>query len=416
VIAIRIREVGRYFGEPVMMDGGAQPREAWRSLLRIAGITPKARLSDDEPLTQRVVTAPGHVLRDISVDIEQGTVTCLYGPSGCGKSVLLKILAGVIAPTRGRVEIYGDVARLLTSGDNVDQRMTAHENIQNFPLSRTATPDVVERFQTEVIDFAELQGFEHVPLRTYSTGMLMRLNVALTLCSTAPILLIDDVFAVGDIAFQQKVVDKLHALCAEGRTLVIASSDDTLIDKIATRILTLGNGQIIDDAPPKRLTVGRPSASTAEFDWHASDNFPENDVVALRAMQIESWRDADDAYLDVALAFEAKVPGARCRPSVTVRHQKKVLFRSLYPEQIELGDSPRFGCTVRIPLHILSSGTYLLTLDMHTYLRNNLYRLKARDAITLNVRHGADFPEDRRRPLLTVAFPWELESMAEAQV
>jgi len=416
VIAIRIRDVGRYFGEPVIIDGGAQPGEAWRSLLRIAGITPRARLTDDEPLTQRVVTAPGHVLRDISVDIEHGSVTCLYGPSGCGKSVLLKILAGVIAPTRGRVEIYGDVARLLTSGDNVDQRMTAHENIQNFPLCRAATADVVERFQTEVIDFAELQGFEHVPLRTYSTGMLMRLNVALTLCSTASIILIDDVFAVGDIAFQQKVVDKLHALRAEGRTLVIASSDDMLIDKIATRILTLGNGLITNDAPPKRLTFDRPSSSTAEFDWHASDNFPENDVVALRAMQIESCRDADDTYLDVALAFEAKVPGARCRPSVTLRHQKKVMFRSLYPEQIELGDSRRFGCTVRIPLHILSSGTYLLTLDMHTYLRNNLYRLKARDAITLNVRHGADSPDDRRQPLLTVAFPWELESMAEAHV
>jgi ABC-type polysaccharide/polyol phosphate transport system ATPase subunit len=356
------------------------------------------------------------VLRDISVDIEQGSVTCLAGPSGCGKSVLLKILAGVIAPTRGRVEIYGDLARLLTSGDNVDQRMTAQENIHNFPLYRAATADVAERFQTEVIDFAELQGFEHVPLRTYSTGMLMRLNVALTLCSTAPIILIDDVFAVGDIGFQQKVVDKLHALRAEGRTLVVASSDDTLIAQIATRILTLGNGQVIDDSPPKGPTFDRPSTSTAEFDWHASENFPENDVMALRAMQIESCRDADHTYLDVALAFEAKVSGARCRPSLTVKRQKKVLFRSLYPEPIELADCGRFGCTVRIPLHILSSGTYLLTLDMHTYIRNNLYLLKARDAITLNVRHEADSPADRRQPLLTVAFPWELESMTEAQV
>ena len=207
MIAIRIRDLGRYFREPVIMDGGAQPREAWRSLLRIAGIEPQARLTDGEPHTQRVVTAPGHVLSDISVDIEQGTVTCLSGPSGCGKSVLLKFLAGVIAPTSGRVEIYGDIARLLTSGDNVDQRMTAHENIQSSPLYRAAAVDVAERFQAEVIDFAELQGFEHVPLRTYSTGMLMRLNVALTLCSAAPIILMDDVFGVGDIGFQQKVVD-----------------------------------------------------------------------------------------------------------------------------------------------------------------------------------------------------------------
>jgi ABC-type polysaccharide/polyol phosphate transport system ATPase subunit len=416
VIAIRIRDLGRYFGEPVIMDGGAQPREAWRSLLRIAGIEPRARLADDELLTQRVVTAPGHVLRDISVDIEHGSVTCLSGPSGCGKSVLLKILAGVIAPTSGRVEIYGDVARLLTSGDNVDQRMTAHENIQSSPLYRAATTDVAERFQSAVIDFAELQGFEHVPLRTYSTGMLMRLNVALTLCSTAPIILIDDVFGVGDIAFQQKVVDKLHALRAEGRTLVIASSDDALIEQIATRILTLGNGHIISDSPPRRLTIDRPAASTAEFDWHASENFPENDVMALRAMQIETCRDGDLAYLDVGLAFESKASGARCRPSITVRRQKKVLFRSLYPEQIELADCTRFACTVRIPLHILSSGTYLLTADMHTYIGNSLYQLKARDAITLNVRHETDSSPERQEPLLTVVFPWELESMAEAHV
>ena len=398
------------------MDGGAQPREAWRSLLRIAGFKPKATLADDASLTQRVVTAPGHVLRDISVDIEHGSVTCLFGPSRCGKSVFLKILGGVIAPTSGRVELYGDVARLLTSGDNVDQRMTAHENIQNSPLYRATTADVAERFQSAVIDFAELRGFEDVPLRTYSTGMLMRLNVALTLCSTAPIILIDDVFGVGDIAFQQKVVDKLHALRAEGRTLVIASSDDALVEQIATRILTLGNGHIINDAPPRRLTIDRPFTSTAEFDWHASENFPENDVTALRAMQIETCRDGDHTYLDVRLAFESKVSGARCRPSITVRREKKVLFRSLYPEQIELTDPSRFACTVRIPLHILSSGTYLLTADMHTSIGGSLYQLEARDAIALNVRHEMDSSTERRKPLLTVAFPWELESMAEAQV
>jgi len=416
VIAIRIRDLGRYFGEPVIMDGGAQPREAWRSLLRIAGIEPKARLADHDPLTQRVVTAPGHVLRDISVDIEHGSVTCLSGPSGCGKSVFLKVLAGVIVPTSGRVEIYGDVARLLSSGDNVDQRMTAHENIQNSPLYRAAPPDVAGHFQAEVIGFAELEGFEHVPLRTYSTGMLMRLNVALTLCSTAPIILIDDVFGVGDIAFQQKVVDKLHALRAEGRTLVIASSDDALIGQIATRILTLGNGHIISDSPPRRLTLDRPSPSTAEFDWHASEDFPENDMMALRAMHIERGCDGDLACLDVALTFESKVSAARCRPSITVRRQKKILMRSLYPEQIELVEPVRFACTVRIPLHILSSGTYLLTADMHTYVGDNLYLLKARDAITLNVRHEADSSTDKPEPLLTVAFPWELESMAEAHV
>jgi hypothetical protein len=118
----------------------------------------------------------------------------------------------------------------------------------------------------------------------------------------------------------------------------------------------------------------------------------------------------------VGLAFEAKVSGARCRPSVTVRRQKKILFRSIYPAQIELTDPCRFTCAVRIPLDILSSGTHLLTLDMHVYSGNNLYLLKARDAITLDVRRTTDAETGGQQPLLTVAFPWELESMAEAHV
>jgi ABC-type glutathione transport system ATPase component len=276
------------------------------------------------------------------------------------------------------------------------------------------SPDVAERFQAEVIDFAELQGFEHVPLRTYSTGMLMRLNVALTLCSAAPIILMDDVFGVGDIGFQQKIVEKLHALRNDGRTLVIASSDAELIDRIATRILTLGNGGIVDDSPPGRLAIHR-SHSSAEFDWSVSENLPENDAIALRAMSVNSSRDGGKTHLDVELRFETKVRAVRCRPSVTVRRQKKVLFRSLYPEHIELSDPGRFACAVQLPLHLLSSGTYLITVDMHTYLGSDVYLLKARDAITLNVRHDTEASE-RHQPMLNVSFPWELQSIAEATV
>ena len=413
MIAIRIQGLGRYFGSPMVMDGAARPRAAWRSLLRIAGIEPSTPLIDD---TQRTVTTPGHVLRDVSVDIEQGSVTCLTGASGSGKSVLLQILAGVIAPTTGRVEIYGEIARLLTVGDNVDARMTAHENIENSPVYRASAPRDAERFEAEVIDFAELQGFEHVPLRTYSTGMLMRLNVALTLCSTSSIMLIDDVLAVGDIAFQQKVIDKLHALRNDGRTLVMASTDDTLIQQIATRILTLGNGRIVSDAPPRRLATDISPQAPAEFDWQASHDLPEDDVMALRALSIEDCRDGADTYLELGLTFDAKIGDVRCRPSVFLMQRKKIILRSLYPEYIELTDARRFTCVVRIPLHVLSSGTYLLTPDMHTFSGKNVYVLKARDAVTLTVRREGLPQKERRAPLLTVAFPWEVESMAEAQV
>ena len=413
VIAIRIRELGRYFGPPTLVDGSVRPREAWRSLLRIAGVQLKTPLVDHK---QRTVTVPGHVLRDISVDIEQGSVTCLIGASGSGKSVLLKILAGVLAPTTGRVEIYGDIARLLAVGDNVDSRMTAHENIRNSPVYRAATPADAERFETEVIEFAELQGFEHVPLRTYSTGMLMRLDAALTLCSTCPIMMFDEVLAVGDIAFQQKVIDKLRALSNEGRTLVMASSDQAFVQQIATRVLTFGNGRIVSDMPAGRSTDHWSSSTgPSEFQWHVSQDLPEDDVMALRAMTLQRCDHGSETYLDLGLSFEAKVPGVRCRPSIFLMQEKKIILRSLYPEFIDLIDACRFACVVRIPLHILSSGTYLLTPDIHTFRGNNLSVLKARDAATLTVRREAAPKRGRREPLLTVTLPWELESMTEAQ-
>ena len=138
--------------------------------------------------------------------------------------------------------------------------------------------------------------------------------------------------------------------------------------------------------------------------------------MALRAIELESCDAEDRAHLDVRLTCEAKASALRCRPSVTLKREKKIVFRSLYPGHLEFAEPGGFTCVVRIPLQILSSGTYVLTVDMHTYRGNSLYLLKARDAITLNVHRGEDAEAQRRQPLLTVAFPWELEAMQEASV
>jgi len=392
------------------MNGSVRPREAWHSLMRMAGIELKAPAKADG---YKTVAAAGHVLRDISVDIERGSVTCLTGPSGSGKTVLLKILASAMLPTTGRVEFYGTVASMLVHGDNVDNRFTAHENIMQSHSYRAATAENAQRFAADVLEFAELEGFEHVPLRTYSTGMLMRLNMALTLCGTASILLLDDVLAVGDIAFQQKVVDHLHALAAAGRTLVIALSDEALVEQLATRVLTLGNGHIISDLPPRRLTSDAPSTESAEFEWHLAGDLPEDDVVALRMLAVERHDDRSDTYLDLTLTCDAKVAGVRCRPSVFLMQRKKIILRSLYPEYIALPAAGRFSCVVRLPIHMLSNGTYAITPDIHTLTENEVYALKARDAVTLTVRRPTSCPPEKRPPLLHVAFPWELEALAQ---
>src|SRR5690242_16125428 len=125
--AIRVRGLGRYFGARAEMDGAVNPREAFRTLMRIAGVPVRA---GDEQSSVTFAVA-GHVLRDVSFDVAWGTVVCLAGPSGSGKSVLLQLMAGVLQPPAGRIEFYGPVTSLLATGDNLDTRSTAIENLKD---------------------------------------------------------------------------------------------------------------------------------------------------------------------------------------------------------------------------------------------------------------------------------------------
>jgi hypothetical protein len=188
------------------------------------------------------------------------------------------------------------------------------------------------------------------------------------------------------------------------------------VQQIATRILTLGNGHIVSDSPPRRFAPVIEATAPAQFQWNIAHDLPENDVMSLRAIELSNGDGGDQPHLDVRLTCDAHTPSLRCRPSVTLKREKKIVLRSLYPGHLDLAEPGAFTCAVRIPLHILASGTYLLTVDVHTYSGESLYLLKARDAITLNVHRSGDAEAERRQPLLTVAFPWELETMAEASV
>ena len=359
---------------------------------------------------QRTVSIAGHVLRDVSLDIEHGSVVCLTGPSGAGKSVLLKILAGAIPPTSGTVEIYGQVTSLLTVGDNLDERHTAYENITAAAEAAGMAPDAVPAYVSDVIAFAGLQGFEHVPLRTFSTGMTLRLSAALALCGRPPIVLIDDLPGVGDIAFQEQFIDRLHALKEQGCTLVAAFSDEALVQGLATRVITLAGGQIVSDTPPAHWQGVRRANSVANAEWQVARTLPEDDVMALRSIVVAARRDGGESCLDVSLGLESKDAGLRCRPNLVVMRGRTVLFRTLYPEFLAI-DAPRaFTCSVRIPTHLLPIGRYTITVSIATLQGNMVYSLKADDAVVLEVQ-GED-ADAAAGPLLLPVFPWEVEKVS----
>jgi ABC-type polysaccharide/polyol phosphate transport system ATPase subunit len=409
-VAIRICGVGKCLGAPVELDGAARPRQAWRTLLRIAGL--RVPVAPDDSV-QNTDSIRADVLRDVSVDIDHGSVVCLTGDSEAA-TVLLQILAGVVPPTTGSVEIHGIVTSLLAVGDNLDARRTAEENIRSSNYFVNASPDEAERYAADVIQFAELQGFEHVPLRTYSTGMRMRLSVALALCRLPSIGLIDDVLVVGDIAFRQKCVDRLRALKQAGCTLVLAFSDEVLVRQVATRVITLGDGRIVGDVTAGGWMATRQTMSAADVEWQIIQNLPEDDAAALRAISVAARPEGEKSYLDLTLAFEIKSGEAQCRPSIILMKGRTYVFRSLYPQFLTLNRSRRLTFTVSIPTHTLSVGEYTLTVAMMLLRDGIRYSLKARRAVSLTIgREGETSADTPPAPVLAMAMPWEIEVLAQ---
>jgi ABC-type polysaccharide/polyol phosphate transport system ATPase subunit len=410
--AIRVRGLGRYFGPRVEMDGAVNPREAFRTLMRIAGVPVRAD-GDQASVTFAV---PGHVLRDVSFDVEWGSVLCLAGPSGSGKSVLLQVMAGVLQPTTGRIEFFGPVTSLLSIGDNLDARSTAIENLRESPYVAGAPPDEAARYVDEVLDFAELRGFEDASIRTYSTGMVLRLSVAMALCGRPSIVLVDDVLNVGDIGFQQKCLDRVLALKDAGCTLVLALSDETFIQRIATRVLTLGDGGIVSDAPPLHGLAPQ-QGRDADVSWQLTRSLPEDAVMALRAVELTSGAGAGE--LELCATFEPKAGGLRCRPLLTVSAVggRSVLFRSLYPEYVDLtGTAPR-RFAVPIPVATLPNGDYTIGFHIVSLQGASVFALKASELVKLSIRRDTDpFAEMDPRPALIPPVAWEVEPFTEAQL
>ncbi len=186
-------------------------------------------------------------LKQVSFTIYQGETVGVIGQNGSGKSTLLGIIARVYRPTSGVIEINGRVAPLLELGAGFHPDLTGLENIYfNGVILGLTRKQVAERIDA-IVQFAELESYIDAPIRTYSSGMLMRLGFAVAAHVDADILLVDEVLAVGDARFQQKCYDKIQQFQREGRTILFVSHDMDAIRRVAQRALWLDKGVLRAD-------------------------------------------------------------------------------------------------------------------------------------------------------------------------
>lgn len=192
-------------------------------------------------------------VQGLSFEISAGEAVGFIGSNGAGKSTLLKLMAGILVPDRGSVTVQGNVAALLELGAGFHFDLTGRENIWlNGPLMGLSARLVDEKME-EIVRFSELEDFIDSPLRTYSSGMVLRLGFSIAAHLPADILLIDEVLAVGDESFQRKCYEKIRSFRDEGKTLVLISHDMNAISQICSRVNLIHKGRIVNSGAPGRV-------------------------------------------------------------------------------------------------------------------------------------------------------------------
>jgi ABC-type polysaccharide/polyol phosphate transport system ATPase subunit len=183
-------------------------------------------------------------LRDVSLRVEPGTSIGFVGRNGSGKTTLLRLIAGIFGPTSGRIEVGGSVGSLLELGAGFHPDFTGRENVYLSGSIYGLKRREVHRLFDEIVSFSELDRFIDFPVRTYSSGMLMRLGFSIAVNVKADVLLLDEVFAVGDEAFQRKCVDQILGFTQKGGTLCFVSHAASAVEHLCERTVLLSEGRV----------------------------------------------------------------------------------------------------------------------------------------------------------------------------
>ncbi len=247
--------------------------------LRVEGVSKRYRIYERPNDRLKEMLTRGHwkrhnefwALKDISFEIEPGTTTGIIGPNGSGKSTLLQIMTGTLEPTHGNVWHEGRIAALLELGSGFNSEFTGIENIfMNASLmgfSRSET----EALLPEIEHFAEIGAFIHQPVKTYSSGMYVRLAFSVAISASPQILIVDEALAVGDAVFQHRCTRRLKEMQESGVTIFFVSHDPSSVRALCSRAILLNAGQVYADGKPadvlnryQKLIMAREAAYAAE--------------------------------------------------------------------------------------------------------------------------------------------------------
>jgi lipopolysaccharide transport system ATP-binding protein len=309
-------------------------------------------------------------LRDVSFAVAPGEVVGVIGRNGAGKSTLLKVLSRITEPTSGRAVLYGRVGSLLEVGTGFHPELTGRENIfLSGAILGMRRTDIIRRFD-EIVSFAEVERFLDTPIKRYSSGMYVRLAFAVAAHLEADILLVDEVLAVGDAAFQRKSLGKMSSMTQEGRTVLFVSHNLLAVEGLCPRALWLHDGELRQDGEAASVVAGYLGSFQAlgcDCCWPEPETAPGVEGVRLRRVAIVT-EGPGGARVDRAARLIVELwnrkPGARLTVTLHVLSAEGVVAfctSTLHSETQWEGKPFPVGlyrCQCLVPPRLLNASTY----------------------------------------------------------
>jgi lipopolysaccharide transport system ATP-binding protein len=318
-------------------------------------------------------------LKDVSFEVKQGEVLGIIGRNGAGKSTLLKMLSRITEPTHGRIEITGRVSALLEVGTGFHGELTGRENIyMNGTIMGMKRAEIARKFD-EIVAFAEVEQFIDTPIKHYSSGMSMRLGFAVAAHLEPEILIVDEVLAVGDAAFQKKCLGKMSGVAKEGRTVFFVSHNMPAVTRLCERVISLDEGKLCRDGISHEvvnayLHSGLGVMSSRE--WLYPDKAPGGEVARLRAVRVRTEAGPSSERIDIRkpvgleMEYEVIKPGYKLMPSVALHNEEGIcLMESIEHDPAWRGSVRPPGCyqsTAWIPGNYLAEGMIFVTVALET--------------------------------------------------
>jgi lipopolysaccharide transport system ATP-binding protein len=313
-------------------------------------------------------------LRDVSFEIQRGEVVGIIGRNGAGKSTLLKILSRIVEPTKGTARLRGRVSSLLEVGTGFHPELTGRENIYlNGAILGMKRAEINSKFD-QIVAFSEIEQFLDTPVKRYSSGMYVRLAFAVAAHLEPEILIVDEVLAVGDYAFQKKCLGKMHDVSAsDGRTILFVSHNMSALTQLCEHGILLEDGQVKTTGPVKEVVQNylksKLNQNTAQAHFPSDPNKPCQ-YISAEIVRSDGELGSDfscDEPVTIRLKFEIKEPALNVFLTISIHNLDgtRVLFSDVRDKDPAVTDRLSVGLhtfEISLPPRLLAPSTYVLSI------------------------------------------------------